>query len=77
VSRKKRKRTVEGYLRGVTWRDVMKGKAVTRADLDQKQSSRIPQVAYRCRDCPFTCRLVKTTGTRRCVKCGGVLDPAI
>lgn len=72
MARKKRKGESERYLPGATWKDVMAGRAVTRADRERRE---VRRVAHRCRDCPFRCFLVKRAGTMRCERCGGVLDP--
>ena len=78
MSRRKHKPAKQRYLPGARWQDVKYGHGiVTQDDLESLRRRNSQRVAYRCRDCPFVCRLAKCGRTIRCVKCGGILDPAI
>ena len=73
--KRKREKQRERYLPGATWRDVLRGRPVTDAEVErERQPVRKPR-CYRCRDCPFV-GAVRSPGTRpRCEKCGGILNP--
>lgn len=63
------------YLAGVSWRDVLRGRPVTTADLDRTRHRR-PRPEFRCRDCGHACAIRRPPPNPRCTACGGVLDPA-
>jgi len=67
----------ENYLPGATWRDVVKGRAVTAED-QARRTGVSPMVPHRCRSCHAEMTLIKqriSRRTRRCPACGGILDP--
>jgi hypothetical protein len=77
MGRKKRKSEKVHYLSGANWRDVLTGRAVTRDEKEHAKLKSARKISYKCRDCPFVCRLMRKAGLIRCLKCGAIMDPVI
>ncbi len=60
------------YYANATWKDVLKGKPVTK---DDRQKTKRKPTTLRCRDCGRMQTMKSLPVRPRCEVCGGIPDP--